>query len=311
MTARHIPTLRERTTSWQYLLLAFAMAASLWFMVSGRGEVEAWVRMPLEMTGMPSDLVIVNGMTPDIEVRVRAPKGLVRGLSEKMPAYPLELSSLKAGPNVIPVQPSRIPLGGAYEVMEIRPTRLTLKVDKLITKQVPAVPEWSGELATDMTVERTSVRPEVITLTGPKERLDLVHQVPVLIPTPQQDEPGVVEAKGAIALPDGLEAEPAEVDVMLVLGLKTQTVTLQRSVTVAAPDSVTVRGVPRKVALEVEVPESAAENTEFLNSITAVLEIPPAIEAGSHTLRYRISLPEQVWLKTATPAALDVTIRRK
>jgi hypothetical protein len=64
-------------------------------------------------------------MISTVEVRVRGPKGLVRSLDAKRLSYPLDVSSLKPGDNVIDIDSEKMPFSRAFEVVEIKPTQVS------------------------------------------------------------------------------------------------------------------------------------------------------------------------------------------
>lgn len=297
--------------NWQYLILALVMACTMWFMVSGREEVEAWTTLRIEMKGMPANLIVMNGLEPKVDVRVRAPKGLIRGINERQLAYSIDLSGLSPGLNVIPVLPEKVPLGNAYEVVEMRPSRLTLNVDTIENRQVPVAITVTGALAPDMRVTRATSIPEIVTVRGPSTLLAKIESVPVLAPAPDGAEPGVVEGTGLVDAPDGLEAEPGQVQVTFLLGLKTVQKEISRTIEITAPEGRKVSARSHKVRLQLELPESKSQDAALLDNVQAGLEIPDTIEAGTHALPYRVYLPEGVWLRSAEPSTLTVTIGKR
>lgn len=297
--------------NWQFFLLALLMACSLWFMVSGREEVEAWAKMRIEMKGMPANLIVMQGLEPTVDVRVRAPKGLLRGITDRQLAYSLDLSTLTPGLNIIPVQPEKVPLGSAYEVVEVRPSRLTLNVDSIETREVPVSVQVTGSPSTDIKVTGTTASPGAVSVRGPSSLLSDVEGVKVVATVPDATDPGVVEVPGIVNVPEGLEAIPPSVQVAFVLSLKTVRREVVRTVEITAPESLAVKAKTRKVTLQLELPESRSGDAELLESVQAALEVPENLEPGTHSLPYRVHLPEGVWMRSATPSTLSVTIRER
>ena len=62
-------------SNWLYALMAFLMSVTLWYMVTGRERVETLVEVKLEFKGIPSGLVVREGLTNKISVRIRGPRG--------------------------------------------------------------------------------------------------------------------------------------------------------------------------------------------------------------------------------------------
>jgi len=128
--------------NWKDIAIALALAILTWYLLTGREKVEAWVDMSVEMTNAPEGLTIRKGLVSRIEVRVRGPKGLVRSLDRRKWTYSLDVSRLKVGENLVDIDRERIPLSMAYEVVEVKPSRLILTVDRVSKKEVPVIAEW-------------------------------------------------------------------------------------------------------------------------------------------------------------------------
>ena len=297
--------------SWRHLLLAFVMASCLWVVISGREQVEIWEKASVELQGMPEDLTLLSGLPPEIEIRVRGPKGLIRTITDRKLTYVLDLSKVHTGQNVLPISSEGIRLGKAFAVLEVRPSRLTLEVDKLVEKELPVVPRWSGELPVDLFVESASVDPQYVVVTGPESELETLRSVEAVTPPLSLDAPGTVTEEGTVSLSLRAKATPPIVDVTYILGMLTDQQKIIRDVVVIPQQGVSVKLATSKVTLTVEVPDSLKNNKALLNSVRVLLDIPEDIAPGVHHLPYRLELPDTVKIVAAEPETLAVTVRRK
>lgn len=294
--------------SFRHLLLAFIMASCLWVVISGREQVEIWERASVELKGMPKDLTLLSGLPPEIEIRVRGPKGLIRTITNRQLTYVLDLSKVHPGLNVLPIQAGGIRLGKAFDVVEVRPSRLTLEVDKLVEKELPVVPRWSGELPPDFFVESATVTPQYVTVSGPESELAALSDVEAVTSAPVVSEPGSVTLDGTVSLSLRAKATPPIVDVTYILGLLAQERTIVRDVLVIPRAGLDITLVQDSVTLTIEVPDSMKDNNALIDSIRVILELPEDITPGEYQLPYRLELPENIKVVGTKPETLTVLI---
>lgn len=299
------------TVSWRHLLLAFAMATCLWVVISGREQVEIWEKASVELKGMPKNLTLLSGLPPEIEIRVRGPKGLIRTITNRNRTYVLDLSKVRPGLNVLPIPAEGIQLGKAFDVVEVRPSRLTLEVDKLIDKELPVVPRWSGDLAPGLFVESASVNPQYVIVRGPESELAALSDVEAVTPAPASEEPATVTLEGTIALSLRAKATPPVVEVTFILGMLTDELTISRDVTVIPRTGFDIQVKPKTVKVTVDVPESLKDNKVVLDAIRVILDIPEDIAAGVYQLPYTLELPDRIKVVGTEPETLTVTVIKK
>ncbi|SKA78018.1 YbbR-like protein [Paucidesulfovibrio gracilis DSM 16080] len=299
---------------WQTMLVAFLLAVATWYLVTGREKVETWLPLPVEMTNSPEGLVIQKGMVKRIEVRVRGPKGMISTLDFKKLAYPLDVSSLKVGENLIDLDARKVPLSRAYEVVQIKPDRLILTVDREAVKTVPVHIEWTGapKLHRDMQVDDLRSDPEFVQLHGPASELRKLDVAEVRMDTVFEDDTARTWTEDLpILLPDSVKAQPGLVRVSLELGPKTQRIVVKiRSIEAEPPRGLTVEVADNLVTLEIEGPVALFRNDQFRREIAAYPKIEPGMKPGNHELEYWVSLPQGCRLVGKKPETLSAVVRR-
>ncbi len=296
---------------WQYALLSTFIAVTLWYMVSGRERVDTWVEMRIEMTGMPADMVVLEGLQNKIKARIRGPKGRIRGLSDREFTYLLDLSQLKKGENVLPVTADNMPVKGVFQVVEISPPRLQLTVDMLVEHAVPVVPKPQGEPAVDVEISALKPVPDTVIVRGAQARVESVQEVPAIVSVSGITSGEDIRVSAAYALPPGVDVTPANGYVQVATRRLTHNLTLKRRIWLELPEGIAGKSHTLYVNVEVEVPASKKKDKEYLKGIRTVLEIPDTITSGKHTRTYRVDLPEGARLVQATPDTLEVTISGK
>ena len=302
------------TVRWQYAVLALVLALFTWYLVTGREKVEIWVPMSVELINVPEGLLIQEGLVNKIEVRVRGPKGLVRALDEKKLAYSLDAGRLKSGENLIEFKADKIPLSRAYEVVEIKPSRVILSVDRITTKTVPVKPIWSAEesLAGNYRVASLTVEPDHVELKGPQNVLKNMDEVEAILMTGFEDDiPTEYSEDVPLFAPDEVEATPGLVTVSLEIAPVTQVVPVKlRNFEVEAPPGMTAKVANEYVLLEIEGPRLLFANDEYRQEMAAVVRMEENLEPGEHMLDYWVRLPAQCRVISREPDKLKVVLKR-
>ncbi|WP_035063909.1 CdaR family protein [Nitratidesulfovibrio termitidis] len=297
-------------SNWQYAVMAFVMAVTLWYMVTGRERVEVVGEVRLEFKGIPQNLVVREGLVNKVSVRVRGPKGLVRVMTARDMSYAIDLSNLKRGTNIVPLTAEKLPEARAFEVVEITPSRLTLEVDAIVEKDVPVAVDINGTIPVDMRIDKTEVTPPRVHLRGPESLVSRIDKVKVVVAAPVLDQAGTVEVQATPTLPEATESAPPTVSVRLATALRMKETTLKREVAVQPPHGLRARVSPRTVTLLLEMPASVAADAEALRDIKVYAEVPEDVAPGQEKLPVRVDLPDKVRLKDISPDTVNVTFRK-
>ena len=295
--------------NWQYLLLAFAMAIFCWYLVTGREKVDTWMTMRVEMTGMPEGLYIKNGMVGSVDVLMRGPRGVARRIEDSQLVYNLNLGKMVPGKNVIVFDAKNIPLPKVYEVVEIRPSRLELEVEKRSTKNVPVKVVLREKVPDGYSMTGVKVTPDSVRLTGPASKLDAIAQArtqPVTVPSPP---PARFEERVALDVPDDVDASPLAVQVTMEFVGKESEVTLRAPLTLVKPKGRDVDVSPAAVTLRIKGPAALLSDKAFAGLVEASLELKPEIEPGKYVASYRVKMPQGCELIEAKPEKVSLTVK--
>lgn len=299
--------------NWKDICIALALAILTWYLITGREKVEAWVDMGVEMTNVPGGLIIRKGLISKIEVRVRGPKGLVRSLDRRKWTYSLDVSKLKVGENLVDIDRERIPLSMAYEVVEVKPSRLILSVDRLAKKEVPVVAEWRGTLPQDFRLLEIKAVPEAVEVRGAERQVRQLSQVRVNLQNDFEDPPASWTEDVPIKLAEGVEANPGQVRVSLRFGPEVRTAWVRAPVRLGTVLGTTALPAAKYVRLQVEAPLPMlrlAETGRDIPGLAAVVAVPGGLKPGRHALRYELELPAGFRVLSRQGETVDVLIRK-
>jgi YbbR domain-containing protein len=297
--------------NWQYRILAVILAVSCWYLLTGREKVDVWMEIPVELVSAPSQLHISEGLRNRIDVRLRGPKSIVRGLEPKDIAYTLDLSGLSEGQSTIVFQPDNVPVSNAVEVMEFDPPRLVLQIEPLVDKMVPVAPRWEGEIHDAVELRRVGTVPRNVTLTGPKSILSGVKEAPTAAISVNATGEQIIENKVGLVLDESLQSEPSEVEVTLSFGIKREEVWAKIPVTVRTPEGISAKPSPGIVQLHLNTPVTLLRRKDFKENIRAIVDIGNQPPPGSARYDYIVEMPETITLLKKVPEQVEITFGKK
>ncbi|ADU62272.1 MAG: YbbR-like domain-containing protein [Pseudodesulfovibrio sp.] len=298
--------------NWQTMLLALALAIFTWFLVTGREVIETWVEMPVIMTNPPEGMIIEEGMIEKIQVRLRGPKGLVGSLASQTLTYPLDVSKLSIGQQVVEIDASKLPFSSTYEIIEVRPNRLKLVVDRRTTKTIPLEAAWSGQLNPDYVLREVRATPSEVEIRGPETKLGKITATKVVLHEDfLENVPEQWAEDVGVELPDEIRASPGKVRVEAFFSAKTREIWVKLPLSYDEPRGYGVAVAQDFVRLLIDGPIALFRNNDYRTGMVATLVFPEDMAAGRHELDYQVALPEGCQLMRKNPETISITLTRK
>lgn len=296
--------------NWSYVLLAIMLSIFSWFLVTGREKVEVLADMSLVMTNPPEGLIIESGLPDQIKVRVRGSKGLVRSLVEKTLTYPLDVSDLGVGETVVEIREDKVPLSAAYEIVEIKPNRMVLKVDRIANKTIAVEAAWKGKINPDYELADVKAVPDVVRVKGPETLLKKITRTRLVVKEDFADGVPLTWAnEQALDLPAAVEATPGQVRVELKFSPKMREIWVKIPLTVNAPEGIRVKTEQDYVRLLIKGPVYLFRDREFRKDMAAELNVDEGAASGKYDYDYMVRLPEGCRLERKNPETIRTVIR--
>lgn len=174
----------------------------------------------LEIIGLDSNLIIVNDITEQISLTLRAPSSILDQLENdsNLLNVTLDLSAYEAGVHTITPQVN-IGLSPA-EVVRFNPATIFLKLDSLVSESFPVQIKTIGNPAIGFETQTPELSQETVMISGPQSVVDSISEVvsEVSIVDASEDIQRTVDvsaynAEGNIL--DGLTISPNSIEVSI------------------------------------------------------------------------------------------------
>jgi YbbR domain-containing protein len=173
--------------NWNDLALRVAsvvLALVLWVAVAGPKSAEIAVVAPVEFRNVPDGLELVGDFPRTIEVWLRGSPGIVHRLRPGEVYAAVDLEGAVPGPRTVHLsgREVRAPYGARIETL--RPSFLSLALERTERKTVPVKPRLAGEPAPGHAVVGIVASPAEVAVSGPQSllaTLDALSTAPVAV----------------------------------------------------------------------------------------------------------------------------------
>ena len=288
-------------------LLSLVIATGLWYLVVGRDHVETQVELRVEYRGLPSGLVVGDGLINQISVRLRGSAELLRNLHSRDLVYTVDLSGVQRGANALPLRVGDLPDLKPFEIMEVLPNRLVLEADALTERVVPLAARTMPLPAdSPYVMSHLMLEPSFVTIKGPEMQVSSLERLLVVYDPNKNASEGQHQANVAIPTPPQIEVTPPVTSLRYTLDMKTENVTLKRTIQLSGTSGYRVS--PDTVKVELAVPESLARDMDYLDAVRIVVRMPLDMEEGASTeVTPLVMLPSGAKLGRMEPSVVTLS----
>lgn len=178
------------TRNWSLKLLAVVLGFGLWVFVVGQEKAEVSVRVPVEFTKIPKDMV-VGDVIESVDVRLYGPRSLINKATSGSLAKVISLHGLGPGVHEFQVSSEDLDLPRGVRVNRVNPDRFAVTLAKKLTRKVPVRPILSGKPAPGLEVAEVVFDPPRVTISGTKEDvkdLDWIWTAPIPVKDIKKDQ---------------------------------------------------------------------------------------------------------------------------
>ena len=152
--------------------IALALAVILWAFTNFELDVERDIGVPLHLSGLPENLIIVNNPPDSVDLSLRGPRNLLSSFVHSNKSIPVDLQKTEQGVLKIDLKRTAsqiVPRG--IDIVAAKPAKLSLSVDRLITKEFKVKPVL-GEPDSGYKISKgIKVVPKSVQVRGPASQL--------------------------------------------------------------------------------------------------------------------------------------------
>ncbi len=159
---------------WGTKLIALGIAFALWLGISGLRTNSSFTLKPVPLIiQLPNDMEITsNNPTQEISLLVTGDKKQIEQLIAQVNARDLiasiDLTDIKSGDNIVQLSPDTVSvvLPNGVKFVKVEPSKISVKVEKLIEKDIPVKVETEGNLPDGFELLSTNVVPAKVRVRG-------------------------------------------------------------------------------------------------------------------------------------------------
>jgi YbbR domain-containing protein len=158
--------------------LALLGAVGLWFNIASEPELATIVEVPVDYKNFPSDLVISSSSVDSISVEARGPASRLREMQESHVAAIIDFASVHApGERTFNLTEAELRTPKGVTLVRAIPEQLRFRFERQITARLPVEVAYSGVLPRGMSIEKVTVDPPELPVTGPESRVIAARKV--------------------------------------------------------------------------------------------------------------------------------------
>ena len=158
--------------------IALALAVILWAFTNFELDVERDVRIPLHLSGLPEDLIIVNNAPENVDLSLRGSRNLLSSFAFSNKSIPVDLQKTERGVLKIDLRRAAsqiVPRG--IDIVAARPSKLSLNIDNLVTKRFKVKPVLGEPDSGYEISKKIKVVPRFVKVKGPASQLSKLETI--------------------------------------------------------------------------------------------------------------------------------------
>ncbi len=148
------------------LLLSFLLVSAVWGIYSGRQLSLITITSPIDFRNIPDNLVLMNASAEKVEVQITGKRRLVSGLQPEQVGVFLNLKGIAYGVHRLELNQNSVDLPPGLEVGRVMPSTVRVEMEQRVEKRVEVKPKLVGSPPAGYQIDRVSVRPESVNVSG-------------------------------------------------------------------------------------------------------------------------------------------------
>jgi len=158
-------------------IMCFFIVTGVWFTFT-RGDTSiASLNVPVEIIKGSSNIDIVTTTPNIIKLTLTGPRVILRSINKNDIDLFLKVKDQEPGTYLYDITEKNISLPPGIKIVKIEPSRIKIKLDKIVSKLLPIQVDWSGKLPKDILITDVKIVPDKVHIIGPKTLLDSISTI--------------------------------------------------------------------------------------------------------------------------------------
>jgi hypothetical protein len=165
--------------NWSLKATAALLSLILWLFVRGEPGPERVVSIPLEIQ-VPRHMEITNVGPASVAITMRGAAFSNMWFGQSLPACIVDMQGSSEGLHLISLTPENIqsPKGSGVEVLQVNPARISLLLERTVSKEVAIVVPIRGDPPSGFEIYGKTLKPASTTITGPRSQIEPIQDIP-------------------------------------------------------------------------------------------------------------------------------------
>jgi len=292
------------------------------FLVTGCNTtpVETDLLFPVDFSNIPENMVLTEFHTDKIEIRIRAAPRLMERLNKESIRYPVDLytdlafdpagdfDSIEPGEYLIPVYKKRIPMNPAIKILTIKPSYLSVRLERKVRKTFQVRIPYTGTPAQGYTALEAAADPPAVELTGPASVIESISELKTKsIDLTNVNEgfkkkiPLDLEDPSIVFSPDQVVTVTVPVEQQLV------SKTIENVPVLAWNTAFPVKIEPAGITISIKGPFEKLSKKEVLGRIYSYVDLKD-MKPGIYVRHAYINMPVDLIMTDASPQVFTIKI---
>jgi YbbR domain-containing protein len=161
----------------RYKVVALLAALLLWGVSHTTSSIERGFDIPVLPEKVPDELVVTDGSSDAVNVRVRGARGALQRLAVAELGYSVDLTGARAGTTQHEVDLSRLDLPRGAQIVSRSPASLEFTLERKSTRAVKVRADIDGEPAPGFTLGEVVVEPARLRIAGARSEVLRLSEV--------------------------------------------------------------------------------------------------------------------------------------
>ena len=154
-----------------FKVLSVAIALSLWFFITYRGQSETTVESQLEFKNVPQGLEILKQNIKKVSVNIRGHESVLSALKPSDVRVIVDLSNGKKGDSSYYFDTNDVKIPANIKILRIEPTYTRVTLDESVSRDIEVKPYVLGQPARGYEIFKITVYPQVVRVEGAKTEM--------------------------------------------------------------------------------------------------------------------------------------------